>query len=234
MTAVDCASRGASIEISLITPEEQPLDLFGDRAAAGVRELLEQRGIDVRTSSYASTERPGWLRLSPGDRSIQADAIVTLPRLTGPLIRGIPCTKDGFIRTDACGRVFTCERVYAVGDATDFPVKQGGLAAQQADAAAAAIAADLGASAEPQPFHPILHAALLTGGRPRYLQADISGRDGDDSTISLDPLWWPPNKLCARYLGPYLSGRRGEELDVMPRRGSRFDRGAGTDQRVRA
>jgi hypothetical protein len=69
---------------------------------------------------------------------------------------------------------------------------------------------------EARPFEPLLRGVLLTGGRPRYLQADISGRRGDDSTISLKPLWWPPTKICARYLGPYLSRRTGEELDVMP------------------
>ena len=37
------------------------------------------------------------------------------------------------------------EGVYAAGDITTFPVKQGGIATQQADAAAEAIAAELGA-----------------------------------------------------------------------------------------
>ena len=220
MTAADCASTDTPIEISLFTPEKHPLELFGRRAAAGVRELLERHAIALHTDSHEPT--------------IRADAVVTLPELAGPRIRGVPCTSDGFIRVDAWGRVLGCGRVYAVGDATDYPVKQGGIAAQQADAAASAIARDVGANVEPQPFRPVLRAALLTGGRPRYLQADISGSGDDDSTISVDPLWWPPNKLCARYLGAYLSGRRGEELDVMPRRGSRFDRADRTGSGVRA
>jgi hypothetical protein len=29
-------------------------------------------------------------------------------------------------------------------------------------------------------------------------------------------LWWPPNKLCGRYLAPYLSRQVGEAADVMP------------------
>jgi hypothetical protein len=31
----------------------------------------------------------------------------------------------------------------------------------------------------------------------------IGGCAGDDSTISSQPLWWPPNKLSGRYLVPY-------------------------------
>jgi hypothetical protein len=106
--------------------------------------------------------------------------------------------------------------VFAAGDATSFPVKQGGLAAQQADAVAEVIAACVGVDTDPQPFRPILRGLLLTGGPPRYLQADISGRTGDDSTISGEALWWPPDKLAGRYLAPYLSSQVGDALDVMP------------------
>jgi hypothetical protein len=107
--------------------------------------------------------------------------------------------------------------VFAAGDATAFPVKQGGLAAQQADAVAEAIAASVGADIEPQPFRPILRGLLLTGGPPRYLRTDISGGAGDDSVVSAERLWWPPNKLCGRYLAPFLSNQIGDAADVMAR-----------------
>jgi sulfide:quinone oxidoreductase len=108
--------------------------------------------------------------------------------------------------------------VFAAGDATSFPVKQGGLAAQQADAVAEMIAAAVGVDIEPQPFRPILRGLLLTGGPPRYLdlEADISGSAGNESTISEEALWWPPDKLAGRYLAPYLSSQVGDRLDVMP------------------
>jgi sulfide:quinone oxidoreductase len=216
MTAADCAAHRVEIHISLVTPEQEPLAVFGPRAAEGVRSLLDERHIRLHQRSYGLAAAPGLLGLAPGRRSIGADAIVTLPRLTGPRLRGLPCNAGGFICTDSHGRVVGCEHIYAAGDATDFPVKQGGIAAQQADAAAMSIARAAGADVEARPFEPLLRGVLLTGGRPRYLQADISGRRGDDSTISLKPLWWPPTKICARYLGPYLSRRTGEELDVMP------------------
>ena len=55
------------------------------------------------------------------------------------------------------------EDVFAAGDIANFPIKQGGLAAQQADAAAEAIAAEAGAQVDPQPFKPVLRGILLTG-----------------------------------------------------------------------
>ncbi|MFL5838205.1 MAG: hypothetical protein ACJ76K_16705 [Solirubrobacteraceae bacterium] len=131
-------------------------------------------------------------------------------------MRGLPCDRDGFIHTDAHGRVPDVDGVFAAGDATSFPVKHGGLAAQQADAVAEAIAASAGVEIDPQPFRPVLRGVLLTGGPPRYLRSDLSGAVGDDSIISREPLWWPPNKLAGRYLGPYLSSQTGEAADVMP------------------
>ena len=111
--------------------------------------------------------------------------------------------------------------MFAAGDATSFPVKHGGLAAQQADAVAETIAASVGVDIDPQPFRPILRGLLLTGGPPRYLQADISGRAGDDSTISGEALWWPPDKLAGRYLPPYLSSQVGDASTSCPRASTR-------------
>ena len=46
------------------------------------------------------------------------------------------------------------ECIYAAGDATDFPIKQGGIGSQQADVAAQSIAALAGASVTPERFNP--------------------------------------------------------------------------------
>jgi hypothetical protein len=79
------------------------------------------------------------------------------------------------------------------------------VAAHQADAAAAAIAARLGAPVAPAPFEPIVQAVLLTGVAARYLQADLSETEGATSTVQLRPLWWPPEKIAALHLAPYLA-----------------------------
>ena len=217
LTAADCAAHDRSeVDLSLITPEAQPLAIFGSSASAAIRGLLAERGVTLHTSSYGTPGRPGWLDIMPGDHAVPVDRIVTEPRLVGPRLRGIPSGRDGFIHTDAHGRLAGLDGVFAAGDATAFPIKQGGLAAQQADAVAEAIAASVGADIDPQPFRPILRGVLLTGGPARYLRADISGGAGDDSTISAEALWWPPDKIAGRYLAPYLSSQVGEAADVMP------------------
>jgi sulfide:quinone oxidoreductase len=216
LTAADCAAHDRSgVELSLVTPEPEPLGIFGSPASAAIRGLLQEHRVALHTSSYGAPSPPGWLDISPGDRRMRADRIVTLPRLVGPRLRGVPCDADGFLHVDAHGRLADLDGVFAAGDATAFPIKQGGLAAQQADAVAEAIAAAAGSDLDPQPFRPILRGVLLTGGPARYLRADISGA-GDQSIIAGEALWWPPNKLSGRYLSPYLSSQIGDAADVMP------------------
>ena len=145
LTAADCAAHDRSgVELSLITPEEKPLAIFGETASAAIRRLLDESGVTLHTSSYGVPGHSGSLDITPGDKRISVDRIVTLPRLVGPRLRGIVCEHDGFIQTDAHGRVAGLDDVFAAGDATAFPIKQGGLSAQQADAVAEAIAASVG------------------------------------------------------------------------------------------
>jgi sulfide:quinone oxidoreductase len=217
MTAGDCAAHHRpDVELSLITP--------GGRAARHVRRSgqrrrrLAARGArgDRLREQLRRPRAPGMAQRLSGRLAAVGRSLVTVPRLVGPRLRGIACGREGFLRTDPHGRVPGLDRVYAAGDVTAFPIKHGGLAAQQADAVAEAVAASVGVGIEPQPFRPVLRAALLTGAGARFLRADISGRAGDDSAISAEPLWWPPNKLYGRYLAPYLSGHTGEAADVMP------------------
>lgn len=217
MTATECAAeRRSEVELSLITPEQQPLGIFGNAASSAISRLLAQKGVALHTSSYAVPSRPGWLDITPDDRGMPVDRVVTEPRLVGPRLRGVPSDHDGFIQTDPHGRLPGLDGVFAAGDATSFPIKQGGLGAQQADAVAEVIAASVGVDIDPQPFRPVVRGVLLTGGRARYLRSDISGGAGDDSTISTEALWWPPDKISGRYLAPYLSSQVGDALDVMP------------------
>jgi sulfide:quinone oxidoreductase len=237
-TAADCvANERSDVELSLVTPEAEPLGIFGHRASAAIRRLLVGSGVRLHASSYGVPRQPGWLDISPGEQRLRVDRIVTTPRLAGPRLRGIPSARDGFVHTDAHGRLAGLDGVFAAGDATAFPIKQGGLAAQQADAVAETIAASVGAAIDPRPFRPILRGVLLTGRPARYLRADISGGAGDDSTISAEALWWPPDKIAGRYLAPYLSSQVGDAADVMPTdehaipAGNAFDAAAGDTQR---
>jgi sulfide:quinone oxidoreductase len=208
LTAERLRARSVKAEITLVTPEPAPLAVFGGRASGAVLEELEDRGVHFVAGLRAEELASGVLRASPGRVQIRADAVVSLPRLAGPSIDGLPGDSGDFIPVDAHGLVRGLTDVYAAGDAIAFPIKHGGLAAQQADAAAEAIAARLGAAVSPTPFHPVLRGLLLTGSEPRYLEAPVgAGAPGETGAASSRPLWWPPAKVAGRYLAPYLSGQ---------------------------
>jgi sulfide:quinone oxidoreductase len=214
MTASWVGAREISgVELVLVTPEEEPLGLFGRAASEAVRGLFGRRGISLRTNAFAREFDDGRVVLAP-DGFVEADRAVALPRLQGQRIDGIPQTREGFIRVDSRGRVAGLQDVYAAGDITAFPVKQGGIATQQADAAAESIAAAAGADVVPTPFRPVVRGLLLTGGRARYLRAEPAGPDS--ASVSLEPLWWPPAKIVGRHLGPFLHASRGESLEEPP------------------
>ena len=109
--------------------------------------------------------------------------------------------------TASAGYRGTQGRVFAAGDATTFPVKHGGLGAQQADAAAAAIAVLAGAGGSLAPFQPEIRGKLLTGAEPLYLSATIVGSEGFDSDMSRVPPWPIDDKIVAEELGPYLAAQ---------------------------
>ena len=215
----------AGATVTLVTPEREPLWIFGDKAGAELRELLADRGVVLRTAARAAHVTDDVLWLESGEAVI-GDTVISLPRLVGPGIPGLPSDAGGFLPTDAHGYVRGVERVLAAGDATTFPVKQGGLATQQADAAAAAIAQELGGAVEARPFAPVLRGLLLTGGAPLYLRAELDAEGGRRSgaarrrrlagEVSSRALWWPPGKVAGRYLAPYLSTARPASLGDEP------------------
>jgi sulfide:quinone oxidoreductase len=192
-------------KLVLVTPETAPLALFGAAASAAVRELLAIRGIDLVLTKTPLRFEASMLRLAPEGR-LAADRVVALPRLEGIRLAGVPHDARGFVSIDEHARVRGLDDVYAAGDLTSFPLKQGGIAAQQADAAAESIAARAGAPVKPTPFEPVLRGQLLTGMFPRYLRAE-SGAGA--ATVSTEPLWWPPAKIVGRHLAPFLAARLG-------------------------
>jgi sulfide:quinone oxidoreductase len=202
MTAAWLDGHAIDAEVTVVTPETAPLELFGRDASEAVGAVLEQSGVTFHGGAYATEARPGELLLV-GDGIVVADRFVALPRLEGRRIGGISQTFEGFIPVDQHGRVAGVEDVYAAGDITAFSIKQGGIAAQQAEAAAESIAADAGADVVLRPFRPVLRGLLLTGSEPRFLHTELGS--GGTSWASPEPLWWPPSKIVGRYLSPFLA-----------------------------
>lgn len=212
MTAGRAYDMNIALKTTIVTPEDSPLAIFGSTASSAVAKLLAGANVETINSAYAEVPSSREVVINPGDRHLEVDRVIALPELHGPGVRGIPLGEHGFVRVDPYCRVPDVERIYAAGDVTDFPIKQGGIGAQQADTAAASIAALAGASVTPERFNPEIHGMLLTNGKPQFLTAHITGGQGFSSEITDTPSSSPPSKIAAKYLTPYLEERDRESV----------------------
>jgi NADH dehydrogenase FAD-containing subunit len=190
------AALEAALALDALAAEHVDVELVAPERSFAYRPLLVAEPFAFRD---------GALAVAPAG-TVAADRVVALPRLEGPRLEGVLHDPNGFIPTDEHGQVSDEIDVWAAGDATRFPLKQGGIAAQQADAAAEAIAARAGAALEPRPFRPVLRGLLLTGMVPRFLRAEAGTAV---STVDTEPLWWPPAKIVGRHLAPFLAKHLG-------------------------
>jgi sulfide:quinone oxidoreductase len=208
LTADRAFAMCVDVEVTLVTPEPFPLALFGADVSEEVARSLAAAGITIKANTVASMPRRNALELSPSGALLEVDRVVTVPVLTGPSIGGLPYDSAGFLPVDAHGRVAGAPGVYAAGDATDFDIKQGGIACQQADAAADGIAALAGVAIDRAPFSPILRGVLLTERDSRRLERDLGGSSGVQGRFGESAPDWPQTKFVGRELSRLLDDVR--------------------------
>jgi sulfide:quinone oxidoreductase len=211
LTARELDDHGLSARVTLVTPERAPLEVFGPAVSAAVGQLLAERDVFVEHSTRPRSVTRGGLELAHGGL-VPADRVIAIPRLTGRRLSGVPADWSGFVTTDEDGRVEDLHGVFAAGDMTRFPVKQGGLATQQADVIAAELARRAGVDVPREPTRYVLRTQLLGADGPLFLQAELDGQgraiaDGAGPPISTEAPWWPAAKLFGRHLSPWMAAR---------------------------
>jgi sulfide:quinone oxidoreductase len=195
---------GRVLEIHLITHEVTPLAVLGASASKVVADILERYDIELHADSPAIVMSDTAIMAS--GRWLTVSRIVALPRVAGTRIPGLPRDDHGFLPVDDEGAVVGVEDIFAAGDGTDQTIKQGGLAAQQADRVAGALARWLGAET-PRDQALVLRAALGTPDGPVFFTRGIATADGELAEAprwSNAPLWSPPTKVASRHLAPFL------------------------------
>ena len=200
--AYDMCQRG---DLMLLTAEPAPLAIFGEQASRALAARLYSAGVTVRTAVDVEVPACGLIELHPGGERMTVDRIVTLPLFDGPAIDGLPHDEHGFLAVDDHGRVEGVADVYAAGDVTHHPIKQAGLACQQADVAADMIAAQAGVAIEPQPYRPILEGVLLTERATMIMRREKDAAGNDNSVVARAGRWRGPTKAIGRELAAHLA-----------------------------
>jgi sulfide:quinone oxidoreductase len=191
---------GEGRDVRVLTHEEVPLEVFGPGTHAATRALLDRHRVLVETDGAPDPGSPV---------TDLADTVISLPLLNGPAMTGLPLDGQGYVRVDARMTVPGVKDIYAAGDATSGAVKQGGLAAQQADTAAAEIVRSCAGNTSRVPYAPVLRGKLTTaGGQELYLRRALDGLDAGRADER--PLWRPPSIVCAWRLARWLSYHRGD------------------------
>ena len=203
--ALQLAARAGELRIGIYTPEPAPLAVAGSDVSKELEELLRRAAIQLSVEVSAHVTSDGEVMVAGGGDCERFDRVIALPRLEGPAPRGLPCDDEGFLPVDRFGMVHHVQHVYAAGDGTNYPVKQGGIATQQADAVAEVISKRAGARVDPRPVRPILRVHLLANGSSRWVRSELHPRDGGVSESSEHATWWPAEKIAGAYLSPYLA-----------------------------
>ena len=204
LTAQRAYDANATVDISIVSPEGAPLALFGRGISMQLSKLLRDAGISFHGSSFARWE-DGELTLQPDGVVLRPERVISLPLLEGPQITGVPSDPHGFIPISDRGEAQGQDGVYVAGDASAYPIKHGGVAAQLADVVAAAIAARAGLAVEQPPLRPVIRGMLLAGRETRFFEAELLNDGGFSSSVSVDCPWDPPAKIAARHLAAYLA-----------------------------
>lgn len=214
---LDEQGAGERAELALVTAEDVPLGLFGANAAETVAAALASARIALHVGSPVQGWADGRLDVTC-HAAVDADVVIALPLVEGPCVEGLAQTPDGFIDATPDGRVLDAERVFVAGDAGPYPVKQGGVACQQADRVAAAICADLGLPTPTVPSVPVMRGVLWSGDAEYLLNWDPAGEEaGNPGTVSVGAaLWWAPGKVAGRFLTPFLAGLEAQQFDDVP------------------
>jgi sulfide:quinone oxidoreductase len=160
----DCRRRGVrgEVQIDLYTAEPGPMGVAGPAVSAGVRQMVESKGIGYHPEHQVTRVDPTERRIFfANEVTADYDLLVFVPPIRAPqVIRDAGLTGDsGWVPVDRHTLQTRFEGVYAIGDVTGIPLKLGKplpkagvFAHAQATAVANNIAVEITGQGAPQRF----------------------------------------------------------------------------------
>jgi sulfide:quinone oxidoreductase len=201
------------VDLEWATVEHSYIQAFGPKLHDVVGDEFGERGITGHTDWSIDSVTAGTARFANGENR-DFDVLITFPPYVASVrYEGLPSDDRGFLTTEpGWRRVAGHDRIFAPGDAGDFPVKQAFLAFLQADAVGAAIAAEVQGREPIGPFDPVSMCVMEEFDRATFAQVPlrttgdplrpVEVRPDSDGAykVGVSPIW----RLGKKMLGIYL------------------------------
>jgi sulfide:quinone oxidoreductase len=163
-----------AVDIVWSTYESGYIQAFGPRLNEVIAQEFADRGIDGYPKYAVERIERGAVHYTNG-RDLAYDLLVTFPpSAASTAFAGLPADQRGFITTEPTTRqVMGYPEIYAVGDTSDFPVKQAFLAFLQADATAERLAANILGTQPAFEFEPVSMCVMEQFDKATFAQVPL-------------------------------------------------------------
>lgn len=206
------------VDLVYATKEEAYIEAFGPRLNTVVTEEFHARNIEGHTGYVVTGIEPNRVTFQNGEK-ISYDVLVSFPPyVASTMFEKLPVTDRGFIEVENDSRrVRGHDRIFAVGDAANFPIKQAFLALLQGDAAGDHLAAEVLGKKPTVDFEPMSMCVMEELNKATFAQVPLKYTDDPDKPVAVDvddtdhykvgvsPLW----RVGKKVLGLYLPWRFG-------------------------
>ena len=200
------------------TKEEAFIEAFGPRLNTVVTEEFRERRIEGHKGHVVTSIEAGKVSFQNGEE-LAYDVLVSFPPyVASTLFEQLPTDDRGFIEVEPDSRRVAGEdRIFAAGDAANFPIKQAFLALLQGDAAGDHIAAEVMGEKPEVAFEPMSMCVMEELNKATFAQVPLKYTGDPEKPVAVDtedeshykvgvsPLW----RMGKSVLGFYLPWRFG-------------------------
>ena len=182
--------RRGQARITILTPEPPGSPMEGEEIRGALRDALDAHNVAFWPDFPVEKVTAGRVHSRDG-AWLHYDLLMLVPPFQGPgALTGTGLTDEGgYVRVDSRMRVRGVERMYAVGDCVSLPgPKMGHMAVNQAEVAAANLAAEIEGGQPPAVYEHEIKLVIDEGGHSSiYFSKELG--DGHGASVRQGRFW---------------------------------------------
>jgi sulfide:quinone oxidoreductase len=196
----------AQVEVDLYAAEPGPMGVAGPAVSAGVRQIVESKGIRYHPEHQVTKVEPDARKLTfANGAEARYDLLVYVPPHRAPAVirQSALVGESGWVAVDRSTFVTRFSGVFAIGDVTTVPLKMGKplpkagvFAHRQAEVVAANIVRSWTGSGKPRAFDGHGECFLETGdGRAGFGAGNFYAEPTPQVALKMPSRWWHWGKV---------------------------------------